>query len=449
MQKADRGQKVDGRRSLPSVEAVRGRLTDLPHVLAVVCARAAVDAARRDVQAGMTVGEQQVFDDARARAESASRASLRPVVNATGVLLHTNLGRAPLGVQALQAVHDTARGYSTLEYDIEGGERGSRHAHAARLLAALTGAEDGLVVNNNAAAVLLALGAMAPGRPVIVSRGELVEIGGGFRIPEIIAASGCRLVEIGTTNRTRLDDYRRALTDDAVALKVHTSNYRIVGFTEDTPVRELATLGVSVVADLGSGLLDERAPWLPECPGWLGKEPGVRQALAAGADVVTFSGDKLLGGPQAGIIVGSAATLDVLREHPLARALRVDKMTVAALVAVLGAYLHGDVSDIPFWQMATRSPAELEARAMAIVASVPGARTVELEATVGGGSVPGARIASVGLAIATDDASGALATLRGHSVVARVQDGVVVADLRTVDERDDAQVAEALTAIAR
>jgi L-seryl-tRNA(Ser) seleniumtransferase len=439
----------DARRHLPSVESVRKTLDGVPHAIAVRCAREAVETARRAIEGGATVDVYDVYDDARRRAEHDDRTTLRPLINATGVLLHTNLGRAPLGDGALQAVHDVARDYSSLEYDVDRGERGSRHAHAAPLLAALTGAEDGLVVNNNAAAVLLVVGALAADRPVVVSRGELIEIGGGFRIPEIIAASGCRLVEVGTTNRTRLADYRRALDDGAVVLKVHTSNYRVVGFTEDTPVVSLATLGAPVVVDLGSGLLDERVPWPPDPPAWLGDEPGVRQMLEAGADVVTFSGDKLLGGPQAGIVVGKAATLDLVRRHPLARAMRVDKMTLAALEVVLRAYARGDASDIPFWTMASRTVAELHERATAISATVPSARVVELDATVGGGSAPGALIPSVGVALTVDDAADALATLREHSIVARVHDGSLVADLRTVDVRDDAHLAKALLAIAR
>jgi L-seryl-tRNA(Ser) seleniumtransferase len=438
----------DARRRLPSVEVVRQALHDVPHPIAVRCAREAVEAARRAVDRGAGVDPQRVVDDARQRAARANQATLRPLINATGVLLHTNLGRAPLGEEALQAVHDVARDFSSVEFDLGRGERGSRHAHAAPLLAALTGAEDAVVVNNNAAAVLLVLSAMAPDRPVIVSRGELIEIGGGFRIPEIIGASGCRLVEVGTTNKTRLADYQRALEAGAVVLKVHTSNYRVVGYTEDTPLRSLASLGAQVIVDLGSGLLDEQVPWLPDRPAWLGDEPGVRQSLAAGADIVTFSGDKLLGGPQAGIIVGPASALDVVRRHPLARAMRVDKMTLAALEVVLRAYLRDDVSDIPLWSMARRSVPELRARAEAMATTVPSARVVEIDSTVGGGSVPGARIPSIGLACDTHDAVRALAVLRRHSVVARVHDGSVVSDLRTVDPRDDPHVAKALLAIA-
>jgi L-seryl-tRNA(Ser) seleniumtransferase len=438
----------DGRRQLPSVEVVRQALADVPHALAVRCAREAVDAARARAAHGSEVDAGAVLADARRRAERADAATLRPLINATGVLLHTNLGRAPLGEDALRAVRDVARDYSSVEYDVERGTRGSRHDHVGTLLAALTGAEDGIVVNNNAAAVLLVLGALARDRPVVVSRGELVEIGGGFRIPEIVAESGCRLVEVGTTNKTRLVDYERALTDDAVLLKVHTSNYRVVGYTEDVPVRSLATLGAPVVVDLGSGLLDEQVPWLPQRPSWLGDEPGVRQTLAAGADVVTFSGDKLLGGPQAGIVVGARAVLDVVRRHPLARAVRVDKMTLAALEVVLRAYLRDDVRDVPFWAMATRTTGELRRRADAIAATASHVRVIDVDATVGGGSVPGARIPSVAIAFDTDDVVAALATLRRHGVIARVHEGAVVGDLRTVDPRDDADLTKALLATA-
>jgi L-seryl-tRNA(Ser) seleniumtransferase len=444
----DRSAAADGRRRLPSVETVRATLADVPHAVAVRCARDAVDAARDTIATGADVDAGVVFEDARRRADHATRPTLRPLINATGVLLHTNLGRAPLGDDALEAVRDVARDFSSVEYDLDRGERGSRHTHAARLLAALTGAEDGMVVNNNAAAVLLVLSALARDRSVVVSRGELIEIGGGFRIPEIIAGSGCSLVEVGTTNKTRLADYGRALDDGAVVLKVHTSNYRVVGYTEDTPIRSLATLDAPVVVDLGSGLLDEDVPWLAERPAWLGDEPGVRQALDAGADVVTFSGDKLLGGPQAGIIVGASESLDLIRRHPLARALRVDKMTLGALDVVLRAYLRDDATGIPFWVMATRSTDELHARAQSIATTVPSMRVVAVDATVGGGSVPGAEIPSVGLACDADDAAGALAVLREHSIVARAHDGAVVLDLRTVDPRDDPHLAKALLAIA-
>jgi L-seryl-tRNA(Ser) seleniumtransferase len=300
-------------------------------------------------------------------------------------------------------------------------------------------------VNNNAAAVLLVLAALARGREVIVSRGELVEIGGGFRVPEILAETGARLVEVGTTNRTRRVDYERAITDDtALVLKVHASNYRMVGFTESTSVAELATLGPPVVVDAGSGLLDRRAPWLASTPGWLGDEPGVRQCLQERAALVTFSGDKLLGGPQAGVIVGHPPLVAALAQHPLARALRPDKVTLAALEAVALAYLRGDGAAIPLWRMATAPVEELRARAAAIVAAVPGAAIVDTEAAAGGGSVPGRTIPSVGVAVRADDVDGALARLRAERIVAIGRDGAVVCDVRTVDARDDERLAGAL-----
>ena len=322
---------TDPRRALPSVERLAASLDGLPRALLVGVARDAVAAARARIDAGDEITAAEVAADADARVRRLRDARLRPLVNATGVILHTNLGRAPLGNEALADTVAITHGYSNLEYDADAGERGSRNAHAASLLAEMCGAEAGLVVNNGAAAVLLALAALARGREVVVSRGELVEIGGGFRVPEIMSESGCRLVEVGTTNRTRAADYERAIgPDTALVLKVHASNYRMVGFTEATPIAELATLGPPLMVDAGSGLLDETTPWLPLRPPWLQDEPGIRQAVEAGATVVTFSGDKLLGGPQAGIIVGRADAIGAIARHPLARAMRADKMTLAA-----------------------------------------------------------------------------------------------------------------------
>ncbi|MGH9042243.1 MAG: L-seryl-tRNA(Sec) selenium transferase, partial [Acidimicrobiia bacterium] len=268
---------MDARRALPSVDSVILALSGLPHHLAVDVARAAVEHARAAAEAGSVVEPEAVVDDARRRAEELTARLLRPVINATGVIIHTNLGRAPLAAGALGAAGRVGQGYSNLEYRLDEGRRGSRQDHAGALLARLCGAESALVVNNNAAGVLLVLAALARGKEVVVSRGELVEIGGGFRVPEVMAESGARLVEVGTTNRTRLADYRRALTPDtALVLKVHASNYRMVGFVESTPVAELAGLGVPVVVDTGSGLLDETTPWLPRRPAWLRDEPGAR-----------------------------------------------------------------------------------------------------------------------------------------------------------------------------
>jgi L-seryl-tRNA(Ser) seleniumtransferase len=377
---------------------------------------------------------------ARQAATVASRGLLQPVINATGVLLHTNLGRAPLAVEH-------AAGYSNLEFDLEKGTRGSRSAHAATLLARAAGAETALVVNNGAAAVLLVLSALAAGQDVIVSRGELVEIGGGFRIPEVLTASGARLMEVGTTNRTRKTDYAAALTDrTALLLKVHTSNYRITGFTETASVPELVELGLPVVVDLGSGLMDEGCPWLPAGPpAWLRGEPAVRQTLAAGAALVTFSGDKLLGGPQAGVIAGQAALVDRCRDFPLARALRPGGLVLDVLQEVALSYLNRDADRrLPLWRMATLSVDELRARAEAIIDGSPCAEVVECAAAMGGGTLPGVSIPSCGVAVG-GDVSAALRH-RSPPVIARVRDGRTVCDLRSVLPDQDDELASALQA---
>jgi len=436
---------MDPRRTLPSVERVVSELAGLPHDLLVDAARAAIDAARATIAAGgAPPTEDEVIADAAGRVGRMAVRRLQPLVNATGVLLHTNLGRAPLGDDAMAAVADVARGASNLELNLETGGRGSRHEHAGALLARACSAEAGMVVNNNAAAVLLALGALARGREVVVSRGELVEIGGGFRVPDIMAESRCRLVEVGTTNRTRRSDYETALTDDtALVLKVHASNYRMVGFTETTSIADLASLGPPVMVDAGSGLLDETTPWLPTRPAWLHDEPGIRQAIDAGAAVVTFSGDKLLGGPQAGIIVGRADAIATIARHPLARAMRADKMTLAALQHTASVYLSGDATAIPLWRMATTPVDALRARAERIAAEVPGARVVDTEAVAGGGSLPGLTIPSAGVAVAPTRPD-ALAAVRRGGAIARVEGGRVVCDLRSVDPDDDRLVVAAL-----
>ena len=439
---------MDPRRAVPSVDSVANALTGLPHALLVECARVAVDDARTRAERGEPVDREAVVARAAELVTKRRMRRLRRVVNATGVLLHTNLGRAPIGEPAVEAAIPVATSYSNLEYDMIEGTRGSRHEHAGWLLARACGAEAGIVVNNNAAAVLLGLAALARGREVVVSRGELVEIGGGFRVPEIMAESGCRLVEVGTTNRTRVADYERAVTPGtALVLKVHASNYRMVGFVESTPVAELTALGVPVMVDAGSGLLDATTPWLPAPPPWLRDEPGVRQAVDDGAGVVTFSGDKLLGGPQAGVVVGRAELVSAIARHPLARAMRADKVTLAALEAVAGAYLAGDATSIPFWRMATRSVDELRARADALAADLTHAHVIDTEATAGGGSLPGLTIPSAGIALDLGDPEGAVVGLRAHDVIARIVDDRVVCDLRTVDPSDDAQLAAALRAV--
>ncbi|MDP8988337.1 MAG: L-seryl-tRNA(Sec) selenium transferase [Actinomycetota bacterium] len=417
----------------PSVDTLARSLagTGLPHPLLV-------DAARDAIAAGQP-------EEAPARAAAAGRALLQPVINATGVLLHTNLGRAPVPAEWPGA-------YSNLELDLSDGRRGSRQDRAGPLLARGCGAERAVVVNNCAAAVVLVLAALARGRGVVVSRGELVEIGGGFRIPEVLAQSGARLVEVGTTNRTRLADYREAVEDPAadvaLVLKVHPSNYRITGFTEDVDVAALSGLARPVVADIGSGLLDATAPWLPGGPPpWLAGEPGARQTLAAGAALVTFSGDKLLGGPQAGVIAGRADLVAACSAHPLARALRPGGLVLAALQRTALAYLHRDHHAIPLWRMASTSVDALRARAEAVAGGVAGglARVVACTSVTGGGTLPGVEIASAGVAVDGDHT--AALRQRQRPVVARVAEGVTVCDLRTVDPGDDAELTGALAGL--
>jgi L-seryl-tRNA(Ser) seleniumtransferase len=429
---------IDPRRQLPSVDHLLHALDpELPHGLRVQIARSEIDDARARVARGEEVAPAAVLDEARRRAAEIAQQLLRPLINATGVLLHTNLGRAPLDRDTLDAMERIA-GASNLEYRIAEGARGSRHDHAGHLLAAACGADAGMVVNNNAGAVLLALAALARGRTGIVSRGELVEIGGGFRVPEIMAESGTTLVEVGTTNRTRIADYARAITDDtALVLKVHASNYRMVGFVESTPVSQLAELGPPVMVDAGSGLLDERTPWLSSEPTWLRDELGIRQCVEAGAALVTFSGDKLLGGPQAGIIVGRRDIIERCRRHPLARALRADKMTLAALQHVALAYLDGRAGALPFWRMATASLESLRVRAETMTSCVAGTKVVETNATAGAGSVPGREIPSIGLAFETPTPDTVARRLRERGVVARIERGSVICDLRSVDPNED------------
>jgi L-seryl-tRNA(Ser) seleniumtransferase len=360
-------------------------------------------------------------------------ALLQPVINATGVLLHTNLGRAPLGVRQPAS-------YTNLELDLSTGKRGSRRDRAGALLARACGAEAALVVNNGAAAVLLVLAALARGRGVAVSRGELVEIGGGFRVPEVMSESGALLVEVGTTNRTRRDDYARVADDVALLLKVHQSNYRITGFTEEASVADIAPIGPPVVVDLGSGLLDGACPWLPNGPpAWLRDEPAARQTLDAGAALVVFSGDKLLGGPQAGVVAGRTDLVDACARHSLYRALRPGGLVLGALEQVALAYLERDSARIPFWRMATVPVDELRARAQALGRG----EVVACASVTGGGTLPGVEIPSAGVAI-TGDITAALRAAAPKPVIARVDEGRTILDLRTVDPADDSLLAAAI-----
>jgi L-seryl-tRNA(Ser) seleniumtransferase len=420
-------------RDLPSVDELARGLDD---PLAVDAARTVLDCAREEIRAGADPGDLA----ARLHAElAAARApSLRRVLNATGVIVHTNLGRAPLAAEALAQVVEAARGYSNLELDLSSGARGSRQDHVAALLRRLTGAEAALVVNNHAAAMLLALGALAEGREVIVSRGELIEIGDGFRIPDVLARSGARLVEVGSTNRTRARDYEKAVrAETALLLRVHQSNFRVVGFTELPRLDELAAIaqrhGLPLLDDLGSGVLTE-------LPG----EPSARESLAAGADLVCFSGDKLLGGPQAGIVVGRADLVEQLRRHPLQRAVRIDKLSLAALEGTLRVYLEAP-ERIPVLRMLHEDVASVRGRAERL-AALTGGSVEETVARVGGGALPLAELPSFASAI--EEALAIPLRTGEPPVVGIVRDGKLLLDCRTLTDDDVDEVAAAV-AIAR
>jgi L-seryl-tRNA(Ser) seleniumtransferase len=440
----------------PSVDTLARSLPAmLPHAVRIDVARAAIAQAVAAGDPGSATERAIVLADAR------SRQLLQSVINATGTLLHTNLGRAPRlspSTPASPSVGVEPTRYTSLEFDLETGQRGSRRAHASTLLALISGAEAGLVVNNCAAAMLLVVSALASGRGVAVSRGELVEIGGGFRIPEVMEQGGARLVELGTTNRTRLADYEKALANPkhevALLMKVHQSNYRITGFTEETSIEELAKLSartnVPFVADIGSGLLDTRMPWLADRSGrvpslpWLAGEPGARQTIEAGVGLAVFSGDKLLGGPQAGIIVGNAELIESCARHPLARAVRPGGSVLAELQRVALLYLDQRARELPFWNMACRSVDELRMRAEAITGTVNDSRVTvaEMNSVPGGGTLPDREIPSAGLCC-TFDVVRAL-RMWAPPIVARTTDAGTLLDLRTVDPADDTVVAEAL-----
>jgi len=415
-------------RDLPSVDELA---RDVDDPLAVDAARSVLARAREEIQAGRDPGDLAAL--MLGELEGARRPSLRRVLNATGVIVHTNLGRAPLATEALARVHEVARGYSNLELDLDDGTRGSRQDHLAALVRRLTGADAALVVNNNAAAVLLALAALAEGREVVVSRGELVEIGDGFRIPDVLAHSGARLVEVGTTNRTRAADYERAIgPNTALVLRVHQSNFRLVGFTELPRLADVAAVahahGLPLVDDLGSGVL-------AEIPG----EPSARESLAAGADLVCFSGDKLLGGPQAGIVAGRAELVEQLRRHPLQRALRVDKLTLAALEGTL--LLHLDKpARVPVLRMLGEDVEVVRARATRL-AELTGGTVEETVARVGGGALPLAELPS--FACALDESLAGPLREGEPPVVGIVRDGKLLLDCRTLadDELDEVAAA--------
>jgi L-seryl-tRNA(Ser) seleniumtransferase len=445
---------TDSRRDLPSVNklletsGVKSLLEQHPRSVVVDAVRSTVDAARNAGGAQRT--EQQWVDSITSAVHQATRPSLRRVINATGVIIHTNLGRAPLADSAIRAIERVADGFSNLEYDIDTGQRGSRYSHCVGLLRQLTGAEDALVVNNCAAAMVLTLNAIALRKEVLVSRGELVEIGGSFRIPDIMARSGARLVEVGTTNRTHDDDYRRAITPKTAAIvKVHRSNFAIEGFTSDVSVERLAFIaaehGLPVIHDLGSGLLLSLDDY-----GLIG-EPTALTALASGATLVLMSGDKLLGGPQAGVILGKAAFVGKLRKNPFARAMRVDKLTLSALEATLRLYLEPERAfrEIPVLAMLSVRADEIESRARSIVTTLQDykipAEVAPSAASVGGGAFPTAEIASSAVVFRTDAEKMEERLRHGDPpVIGRIGDGKLFLDLRSVLPREDAALVKAI-----
>lgn len=443
-------------RRLPSVDALlaQSEVQLLVEVysrdLVVAAIRAQLNEARRAILASAPVDicEGALAQGIESILSRQRKTTLRPVINATGVIIHTNLGRALLSASAQAAIVAAAGAYNTLEFDLETGKRGSRLAQTSGILRDLTGAEDALVVNNNASALILILSALAKGKQVIISRGQLVEIGGGFRIPAIMRESGAELVEVGTTNRTRIADYEEGLSEGAaMLLRVHSSNFKQVGFVEQPTLHELTALargrGLLAVDDLGSGALMDTARF------GLDHEPTIQESIAAGVDLVCFSGDKLLGGPQAGIIVGQADAMAKLKRHPLARALRVDKLTYAALFATLEHYRRDEaLEEVPVWRMISRSLDDIRTTAERWATQVGGA-VVSGESTVGGGSLPGATLPTALLALERESPNRAVEKLRGADppVIARIAEGRVALDPRTVLPEQEGDLLTALQSV--
>jgi L-seryl-tRNA(Ser) seleniumtransferase len=440
-------------RELPAVHELAAAL-DAPHALAVAAARRTIDRRRAELLAGGAPGGSDLVEVARAVLAGLERPSLRPVLNATGVIVHTNLGRAPLPAVAGEALVAASQGYSNLEFDLQSGARGSRQAHVAGLLRELTGAQDALAVNNGAAAVLLASAALAgPGHAIVVSRGQLVEVGGGFRIPEVIVQSGAALLEVGTTNRTRLTDYQQALARAEMPvgaiLRVHPSNFRAIGFVEEVSIEALCGLGVPVIDDVGSGVLAAGMPAL-------GEEPAIVRSVDAGAALVCCSGDKLLGGPQAGLLVGRAEAVADAASHPLARALRIDKLSLAALEATLMLYRDPERArrEVPVLAMLSVEASVLVRRAEALLAGVgaDAAEIVEASAKVGGGALPLLELAGPAVALGGGVAPALLAAeLRAGEppVVGRIHDGRLLLDPRTLEDSQVAPVGAAVRSALR
>jgi len=457
-------------RQLPSVDRLLGEegveelVATYGHRQTVGALRKTLDAVRNEVRAGADAPDvARLVERTSAHLQQRLAPTLRPVINATGVIIHTNLGRAPLSLAARAAMEAVGRGYSTLEYDLQAGKRGHRTVHAERLLCDLTGAEAALVVNNNAGAVLLALTGLAQGRGVVISRGQLVEIGGGFRIPDVMAQSGAQLIEVGTTNRTHLRDYEAAIktrlyTEDAppveLILRAHHSNFRIVGFATEPTLAELVALGqrhgLPVMDDLGSGTLLDTTQF------GLAHEPTVQESVAAGAAVVCFSGDKLLGGPQAGIIVGQTGCVEPLKRHPLARALRADKLCLAGLQATLLHYLKDEATEhIPVWRMISTELDEIERRARrwrrTLRRAGVQAEVVEGASTVGGGSLPGETLPTrlVALPVSHPDRLAAALRAADPPVVARIEEDRLVLDPRTVLVEEERKLLKTVTAMTK
>lgn len=444
--------KMDVLLAAPCIAELEG---EVPHSLIMEQLRSLLDQLRREILSGeretVPQAEELACEGAR-RIRKAQQASLRRVINGTGVVLHTNLGRAKLCAQAVRAVEEAATGYCNLEYNLEEGRRGSRYDHVEELLCRLTGAEAAMVVNNNAASVMLILGAMTRGREVIISRGELVEIGGSFRIPDIMVQCGCSLREVGTTNKTHIKDYREAINENTKALlKVHTSNYRIVGFSESVSLAEMAELGretgLPVIQDLGSGSLVDLTPL------GIHDEPTIQQSVKAGIDVISFSGDKLLGGPQAGVIIGKKKWIDLLKAHPLARAMRVDKMTLAALRETLYSYLDPETAmrEIPTMAMLSAPSHVLKSKAGVLCQMLKDAgleaQVIETEDQVGGGSVPTQLLPSFGVALEhgelTLEQLEAKMRLRDKPIIGRIAKERYFLDVRTLFEEDFPYIVEA------
>ncbi len=435
-------------RDLPSVDRLLRDplLESLPRELALQAARDVLDDARRaTLNGGWTFSVADLPGLVEQRVRAATSPRLRPVLNASGVIIHTNLGRAPLSRAALDAARNATEGYSNLEYDLDAGERGSRHTLVTELLSRLTGAEDALVTNNNAAAVLLILTALGQGGEAIISRGQLVEIGGGFRIPDVMRQSGVSLIEVGTTNRTYATDFETAITErTALLLRVHASNFLQIGFVHQPALAELVDVGqrhgLPVVDDLGSGSLLDTSRF------GLATEPMVQASVAAGVALTAFSGDKLLGGPQAGIIVGRASEIGRLRKHPLMRAIRPDKLTLAALGATLVHYLRGEAErEVPVWRMIEAASAELEARARSLAAQL-GATAVETRSAIGGGSLPGQTQPSWAVALDSPAPDRLAAALRHADppVIGRIEDNRLLLELRAILPEQDALLAVAI-----